>query len=205
MSRNEYLVPLLTALHDLVAWLQSKNIPGIIIGGVAASILGRPRLTRDVDAVVLLDDNVLGKFLSVVAQFGFIPRHPDVLAFAKKNRVLLVHHKMSGIDVDISLGVLPFEEEAINRAVWTDIGGVKVPLPTPEDLIIMKAVAHRQRDLSDIESILDAHPNLDLKRIRKWVSEFSLALEMPEILNDLENILKQQQRQNKQGTNHKSD
>ncbi len=190
MPRNEHLVPLLNALHDLVSWLQAKNTPGVIIGGVATSIIGKPRLTRDVDAVVLLDYDMAGEFLSAGTQFGFFQRHPDVLAFAKKNRVLLVHHKISGIDIDISLGVLPFEEEAINNAEWIEIEGVKVPLPRAEDLIIMKAVAHRERDLFDIESILDAHPDLDFKRIRKWVNEFSRALEMPEILNDLENILK---------------
>jgi len=38
------------ALSDLLRWLAETNVPGIIIGGVAASLLGHPRLTRDVDA-----------------------------------------------------------------------------------------------------------------------------------------------------------
>jgi hypothetical protein len=53
----------------------------------------------------------------------------------------------------------------------------------------MKAVAHRQKDLLDIESIVDIHPKLNLKRIRKWVNGFSEVLEMPEISDDLEKIL----------------
>ena len=67
-------------------------------------------------------------------------------------------------------------------------------MPAPEDLIIMKAVAHRQRDLIDIEAILDAHPKLNLKRIRKWVKEFSSVLEMPEILKDIEKMLKRKKK-----------
>jgi hypothetical protein len=102
---------------------------------------------------------------------------------------LLVSHKSTGIDVDISLAALPFEKESIARAKWMDVGGLSLPLPTPEDLIIMKAVAHRPRDLADIESVLDAHPKLDLRRVRRWVREFSTALEMPDILKDLEAIL----------------
>jgi len=54
----------------------------------------------------------------------------------------------------------------------------------------MKAVAHRQRDMGDIEAVIDAHPKLDRKRIRRWVREFSSALGMPDILKDLDAVLK---------------
>ena len=188
---EDVLSPLLSALRDLVAWSQKEHIRSVIIGGVAASLLGRPRLTRDIDAVVLLDSKRWEKFLTVGQQFGFEPRIQDPLIFARKNRILLVNHKPTGIDVDISLGALPFEEEAIDRAVSSEVAGVNIPLPTPEDLIIMKAVAHRPIDMIDIQAVLDVHPDLDLHRIRRWVKEFSKVLEMPEILNDLEKILGQ--------------
>ena len=188
---EDVLSPLLSALRDLVAWSQKEHIRSVIIGGVAASLLGRPRLTRDIDAVVLLDSKRWEKFLTVGQQFGFEPRIQDPLIFARKNRILLVNHKPTGIDVDISLGALPFEEEAIERAVSSEVAGVNIPLPTPEDLIIMKAVAHRPIDMIDIQAVLDVHPDLDLHRIRRWVKEFSEVLEMPEILNDLERILGQ--------------
>ena len=44
------LVPLLAALRDWGAWLESERVEGIVIGGVAVSLLTRPRFTRDVDA-----------------------------------------------------------------------------------------------------------------------------------------------------------
>lgn len=55
MTDSTYLEPLLDVLRDLVAWVKAQNIPGAGIGGVAAGFLGRPRVTRDVDAVLLLD------------------------------------------------------------------------------------------------------------------------------------------------------
>jgi predicted nucleotidyltransferase len=189
MSKIETLVPLLSALRDLVAWLKAKRVEGLIIGGVAASILGRPRVTRDVDALVLLGEKDWSEFLSAGTEFGFVARVTDPLDFARKAKVLLVRHKPSGIDVDVTFGALPFEKEAITNGVWVDLRGVRLPLPTAEDLIIMKAVAHRPRDLVDIESIMDAHQKLNLRKIRRWVREFSTAVEMPEIFNDLEKIL----------------
>ncbi len=117
-EREESLAPLLTALRDLVAWLQATHVAGVVIGGVAASLLGRPRVTRDVDAVVLLDESNWGAFLAAGAQFGCVPRLSDALAFAQKARVLLVRHESSGIDVDVAFGALLFEKEAIARTMW---------------------------------------------------------------------------------------
>src|SRR5262249_10764458 len=103
-----------------------------------------------------------------------------------ESRVLLLRHEATGIDIDIAFGCLPFEEEAIARAKTALVAGVAVPLPTPEDLIIMKAVAHRETDLLDIEALLAAHPNIDVRRVRPWIHVFAAALEMPEMVDDLE-------------------
>jgi predicted nucleotidyltransferase len=94
-----------------------------------------------------------------------------------------------GVGVDVSCGALPFEQEMIERAQVVEVGGVKVNVPTPEDLIIMKAVAQRPKDLNDIEALLRAHADLDLERVVRWTREFATALETPEILAGLERLL----------------
>lgn len=52
MKLPEFLAPLLSVLHDLVSWFHNFNVQGLVIGGVAASLLGRPRITHDVDALI---------------------------------------------------------------------------------------------------------------------------------------------------------
>jgi hypothetical protein len=64
-----------------------------------------------------------------------------------------------------------------------------IRLPTPEDLIIFKAVAHRPKDLLDIQAIIESHPGLDRERIKAWVTEFSRILEMPELWADIAGLL----------------
>jgi hypothetical protein len=49
----------LEPLRDLLAWWKQARVRGMIIGGLAVSLLGRPRTTRDVDAVILLVFNLL--------------------------------------------------------------------------------------------------------------------------------------------------
>src|SRR5207249_10171218 len=63
VARKPPVLPPEITLGALIAWLQSENVSGLIIGGVAASLLGRPRFTRDVDVLILLDDDRWEKFL----------------------------------------------------------------------------------------------------------------------------------------------
>lgn len=184
-------------LADLIRWWKKAGVDGLIIGGVAASLLGRPRMTQDIDVLMMLDASLWDGFVQAGRPFGFRPRRADALDFARRNRVLLMRHIPSGIGIDISLGVLPFERESLERAIRVRIKKkLVIPIPSPEDLIVMKAVAHRPRDLIDIESIVEANPRLDTRRIKALVKEFSSVLETPEIYHDLVKILAGEKKKN---------
>jgi len=185
VTSSEEVAPLLAPLAALQRLLARFDDQGIIIGGVAASLLGEPRLTADVDAVILLSTEDLPRLMEAARQEGLVPRIADVENFARRHRVLLLRHQDSGIDVDISLGTLPFEIEAVERAIVCQAGPLAIRLPTPEDLIIFKAVAHRPKDLLDIRALIGSHPDLDRERVRRWVQEFAQALEMPELWEDI--------------------
>jgi hypothetical protein len=145
-----------------------------------------------VDALIAGDEIDLPKLLQRAAEFDLAPRIADALDFARQSRVLLLRHQASGIVIDVVLGFLEFEKEAIARGSVITIRGVSLPVVAPEDLIIMKAVAGRPRDIVDIEAILEAQPALDLARVRAWVKEFADALDMPGITGNLDRLLNSQ-------------
>jgi predicted nucleotidyltransferase len=180
---------LLSVLLSLVSWLSEKETPYAIIGGVAIGLVAQARATQDIDAVVWLDVEDFPAFIDSGVRFGFLPRVSDALEFAMRSRVFLLRHEDTGIGVDISCGALPFEEETIARALDFNAGDLTLKVATPEDLIIMKAVAHRKRDLIDIDNLLTVYQDLDLSRVRNWVREFAQVLEKPELVDDLENLL----------------
>jgi predicted nucleotidyltransferase len=192
VDKDKVIIPLIRTIKALIEWFNASQVDGMIIGGIAASLLGRPRTTKDIDALVMIESTRWCEFLKHGFALGFKPRISDALKFVEKTRVLLLTYEATEIDVDISFGALPFEKEALLRKQWVKISGVSIPLPTPEDLIIMKAVSGRPRDIADIEAIIDTHPKLNLKHIRRWVKEFSRVLEMPEIFENLESIIKRQ-------------
>jgi hypothetical protein len=92
--------------------------------------------------------------------------------------------------MDISLGIMPFEEEVIERSSVHEFDeALQLRLPTPEDLIIMKAVAHRPIDLEDIRTLALKYTNLDLNCVKLWITDFADILEAPELWNQIEQIL----------------
>ena len=190
MTSLTVLEPLLAPIAAVQRLIEQLDNQGVIIGGVAASLLGQPRLTADADAMVLLSVEELPRLVELARTEGLQPRIADVVAFARRSRVVLLRHEESGIDVDISLGLLPFEVEAVERSEEHQAGALRIRLPTPEDLIILKAVAHRPKDMGDIEAVIAVQEHLDTKRIAFWVRQFAELLETPELWTDLEKLLR---------------
>jgi hypothetical protein len=176
----------LQALQRVIDHFENQ---GIIIGGVAVSLLGKPRFTADAVAVILISIGELGHLVSSAEKEGFVPRIPNYEELARTNRILLLRHQQTGITCDISLGALPFENEAVNRSQLVHVGGLHLRLPSVEDLIIFKAVAHRPKDLMDIQTLVEMHPDLDRTRIERWVRQFAELLEEPELWTDVAAIL----------------
>ena len=161
----------------------------MIIGGIAASVLGRPRLTRDIDALAIVPEGEWDSAVRSAARYGIEPRIDDALQFARRSRVLLMRHTASGIDLDISFGGLPFEQAAVSSASSMEIGGISIRLPRIEDLLVMKAVAGRPKDLEDIRGLLDAHPEADCAEARRWIREFATAASMPDLLDEFDKLV----------------
>lgn len=93
----------------------------MIIGGIAVGLLGKPHLTVDIDVVFLLSLDDIPLLLQNAEAEGFEPRMDAVEQFARKTRVVLLKHIASNINVDISLGVLPFEEEMVQLEYWVKV------------------------------------------------------------------------------------
>lgn len=179
------------ALTDLTEWLEAAGVPAMVVGGIAASILGRPRATRDIDALAIVPAAQWSGLLESAAAHGIAPRIENPLSFADRTRVLLLRHTRSAIDIDVILGGLRFEIDAVSRARQHDFGGTQVRLPQVEDLLVMKAIAHRPQDLRDIEGLLDVFPEADVERVRQFVQEFAAAADLADLPVEFEKLLEQ--------------
>lgn len=183
--------PILQALAALNQALEELQAPAMFIGGIAVIARGVPRLTVDVDATVQGDAVDLQDLFATLEAHQIVPRISDAVDFARRRQVLLLEHGPSGTPLEISLGWLPFELEALRRASPVDFGGVTIPVAQPEDLVVYKAVAWRDRDKEDIERLLLLHASeIDLDRVRELVRQFAEALDEPERVSQFDALLR---------------
>ncbi len=183
---------LIAALRDLQAALAAHGRSAMIIGGIAVMARGVPRQTIDIDATTEAEGTDLSALLQTLARHHIVPRVPDALAFARERQVLLLRHEPSGTPLEITLAWLPFELDALARATVVDFRGVLVRVATPQDLVVYKAVAWRDRDRSDIERLLVRHHSaIDIDAVRRLVRQFADALDEPERIEAFEALVLQ--------------
>ena len=156
------------------------------IGGIAVQRWRRPSFTRDVDLTLLTGFGRGEEVIDVLLQH-FSPRRPDARQFALRQRVLLLQTK-SGVDVDVALAALPFEERTLQRAsAFVFLEEFNLTTCGAEDLIVHKCFANRELDWFDVDNILARHHGqLNLDLVREELKPLVLLKEQPEILDKLE-------------------
>jgi len=170
--------------------LGKVDIPFALIGGIAVVLRGYDRTTKDIDILVIDADERLDELILELSKQGIKLRLHDGLEFARKHRILLLESR-DGTPIDLSLGALPFEVEAVNNASVENVAeGLSLPVSRVEDLVIMKAVANRERDWDDIRRLCEINTNLDIERISETVRGYADLLDQPEIVERLKEILK---------------
>jgi hypothetical protein len=181
---------ILEALADLAKAFQRIDAPSMVIGGIAVIAHGVARQTADIDATVLAARLDTSQILEALAERSIRPRIPNFLEFAEKSQVLLLVHEKTQVPLEISFAFTSFEQQALAQAVEVRFGGVKISVAAPEDLVIYKALAWRDRDRYDIEQLLTLHGDrIDLERVRAFVHEFAQILGAPERIPELERLL----------------
>jgi hypothetical protein len=169
------------ALLEIALHLEERRIPYMVIGGFANLHWGKPRLTEDIDLKVEMDE---GGWPSMVAGVSgrFRVLVEDPLAFLSETRVLPIATG-SGVRADLVVAGLPYEREALGRAVSVPIAGKAVRICTAEDLIVQKIISDRQRDRDDVEGVIQRQGGaLDRDMLDPLVQEMAAGLERPEIL-----------------------
>lgn len=181
-----HLPRVLEAAGEIQSFCKQQGWHFCFIGGIAVQRWGEPRMTQDVDLTLLTGFGKEEHFTDVLLR-TFTGRRTDAREFALSRRVLLIRTG-SGVDVDIALGALPFEERSIRRAsVWSWAADQSLITCSAEDLVVHKAFAGRDLDWGDIERVLiRQYGKLSLDQIR---SELKPLLELkgePDALDKLE-------------------
>lgn len=122
-------------LKETVETLHKGRVPFALIGGIAVSSFGRPRWTHDID--VLIRPHDADRALNLLKQRGFRTERTDPSwLFKAFNRDVMVDL------IFYCTGGFYFEPEMMERAVWRELFGSRMPVLAPEDLLLLKAAVH---------------------------------------------------------------
>lgn len=172
--------PLRTTLADTVHFLEARQVAYALIGGLAVSLRGQPRVTADVDLVIAAD---IGQALALVTALkgtNLKPLFDDVEEVVEQALILPLRHRQTNVKIDLALGLSGFEQQAIRRAERLPVAGSMVAVATAEDLIIMKALAGRAQDEQDLQGLVIAQgDNLDWSYCLKLAAELEEAIDQP--------------------------
>ncbi len=104
-------------------------------------------------------------------------------------------HRPTGMGVDVVLAGPGPEETFLSRARTRRFEGVPVPLAAPGDVIVMKVLAGRPKDVDDIVGILRAAPEgLDIREVRDMLVELEDLLGQSDLLPLFEHALERVER-----------
>jgi Nucleotidyltransferase of unknown function (DUF6036) len=168
------------ALVSIARFLDDASFPYMIIGGMANAVWGVPRATLDVDVTVWVEPDELDAHIDSLGQaFTALVSEPRV--FVRETRVLPLETE-DGVRVDVIFALLPYEQDAIRRAVTREVAGVHVRFCTAEDLVLHKIISERPRDLDDVREVL-ARQNtvIDRDYLDPRVKELAEVLERQDI------------------------
>lgn len=154
----DYDVPLLKTLIRPAEVLTGNGVPYCLVGGLAVSIVARPRTTEDIDLAVDIDPARRDELESLLKeQFRAVQTKAHVLDFenARVWRAVLgvEEHEEGIIIVDFIFGDNPVHRNASQHADQLGFSGTVIPVAKPEDLVVMKLLAGRTKDQLDVEAI----------------------------------------------------
>lgn len=148
--------PLQITLADAASFLQSQGVPYALVGGLAASLRGQPRVTADVDIVISADVDRALELVVALEDSNFRPLFDNVSDVVKQSFLLPLRHRTANIKVDIAVGLSGFERQTVARAEPVELAGATIFVATAEDLLIMKVLAGRPQDEQDLTGIVMA-------------------------------------------------
>lgn len=166
----------------LTRTLGSLGMRWYLFGAQAAILHGAVRFSEDVDITVDIADRAYGVLIGALKLEGFETRIDDE-SFIERTRVIPLFHRPTATPVDVVLAGPGIEEIFFEGRLEIKIEGVNVPVARAEDVVVMKILSARAKDLEDVVAILSTQAsNFDNNRVKWLLGQLEQALDRSDLL-----------------------
>lgn len=139
---------LIRDLKEFIRLLDAHDVRYLVVGGAAVNALGYVRMTEDIDFWLQRSEANAEKVLAALSEFGFDEFSKEDLLDPKA--VLMLGRPPHRIDLLTWISARDFDD-CYPRRVYAQLGGMRIPLISVEDLLINKRASGRPKDLADID------------------------------------------------------
>ncbi|MBW4476620.1 MAG: hypothetical protein KME54_07040 [Tolypothrix brevis GSE-NOS-MK-07-07A] len=172
-------ITLASELHQI---LESVNIPYYVSGGVASSIHGEPRSTRDLDLVIEIQRDQINLLVTTLEAAGYYCPAGAVEDLQQgRDRMLNITHTETIANADLYVtDTSAFAASQMTRRRLLDVEGMpNFWLISPEDLLLQKLVWGRgsqsEKQWRDVLGILKLQADfLDYGYLTEWAENLGL-------------------------------
>ena len=160
--------------REVINKLNDNNAPYMVSGSVAMNYYTVPRMTRDVDIVIEIND--IESFYNAFKNGYYIDKR--AVSDAVRDRFMFnIIHLEEAIKIDFIIKKdTEYRKTEFERRRQVDIDGLKVFIVSIEDLIISKLLWSKDSrsdfQINDIKNLLKE--KIDLEYLEKWIGELGI-------------------------------
>lgn len=166
--------------------LNVAEVDYMLSGSVALTFYGKPRMTRDIDIVIVIPPREIDRFVKIFEQDFYIDR--DMVEDAVRNQSMFnIIHLETVIKVDFIIRktqeyrILEFSKRKKMQLEEQEVSVVSL-----EDLIISKIYwakdSFSEMQIKDIVSLLDL--DVDMVYVQDWCARLGLDLILRKVLDE---------------------
>ncbi len=153
----------IVAVHDM---LDSLGVPHQFGGAIALAWYRSPRATTDIDVNVTVAPEDAAPVLGAIEHLGVNVTDADRSAIAHDGQARL---DWDGSYLDLFFATLELHQQMNQRSRSVRFGPAEIPILSPEDLIVCKAVFDRPKDWVDIEEMVIWGTKIDAPTVLGWI------------------------------------
>src|SRR5207245_3571834 len=131
--------------------LKGAAVPHAVIGAAALAARGLPRMTKDLDIVVLVEDAF--RALEALSRAGFRSMTPIDRA-AEPDAMYVLRHGRAGGEVDVLVASGEPESTVVAEATRAMVFGAAAPVATLQHLVLMYLYSNQPRHFGDLARIV---------------------------------------------------
>lgn len=167
----------LEVLQDAVGRLERAGIAYMLTGSIALSYYAQPRMTRDIDLIVELDEGDAKRVSDLFHPDYYVSIDDAHRALGARGMFNLLHmEKLVKLDLIVRKDEV-YRRHEFGRRVRAQLHGFDAWIVSKEDLILSKLVwakpSMSELQLRDVRSLLAS--GADTAYLRRWAAELSVA------------------------------